>query len=341
MQGPSGEQRQRTAGDRNGMPANHDGVRDWQRNTWFGPAPLNSNPFDEPEDAPELKAIRSENVNERMGDFWNVPGQGYQNTGSIRQQPQSEVGTGVQKTARGKRRLFLLAAGILLTITAVLLVLRFAVFSVKEIQVIGNSRISAEDIIRISGIKTGSNILTLNEKNAEERILSDYRLEFRYIYRELPSRVVISVREREACCWLSYCGIIYKMDKNRMILEETENPNDKPDNLVEIEGLEVRSNTMVGQYLNLGSELQQSIFTELFLEMKVLGCTAQIAEADISNTESILLVTRDGYTVGLGNRENLHAKLRSMQLVQKELISMGNYGGTINVSNPETPIYNP
>ena len=79
----------------------------------------------------------------------------------------------------------------------------------------------------------------------------------------------------------------------------------------------------------------------MFLEMKVLGCTDRIREADISNTASILLVTRDGYTASLGDRTNLHAKLRSLLLVQEELKKEGYYGGTINVTNPEAPIYTP
>ena len=33
-------------------------LRDWQKNTWYGPAPLDENPFDEPEDAPELRELR-------------------------------------------------------------------------------------------------------------------------------------------------------------------------------------------------------------------------------------------------------------------------------------------
>ena len=158
---------------------------------------------------------------------------------------------------------------------------------------------------------------------------------------QLPSTVVISVREREPCCWLTYCGIMYVMDKNRMVLYESENPSEQPQNLVEIKGLEVRSNTLVGQYINLGSETQQSIFTELFLEMKVLGCIDQIKEADISNTSSILLFTRDGYTAALGDRNNLHAKLRSLLLVQEELKQQNYSGGTISVTNPEAPIYTP
>ena len=75
--------------------------------------------------------------------------------------------------------------------------------------------------------------------------------------------------------------------------------------------------------------------------MKVLGCTDRIKEADMTDPDSILLETRDGYTVSLGNAENLHAKLRSMLLVQEELQNRQMTGGTINVSNPESPIYNP
>ena len=338
MDGQNGDYRPRTAGERSGAPG--PGVRDWQKNTWFGPAPLNSNPFDEPEDAPELRESRSENVTEHVGDFWNSPKRGYQPEANPRKISGDRSRTGKEKKSIRPRTLRAVA-GAVLFMTAVILVLRFAVFSVKEIQVTGNNLISADEIIRISGVRKGNSILTLNEDAVKERIQSDYRLQFRYVAREMPGTVVISVREREPCCWLTYCGIMYVMDKNRMVLYESENPAEQPADLVEIKGLEVRSNTLVGQYINLGNATQQSIFTELFLEMKVLGCTDKIAEADISNTNSILLATRDGYTVSLGDRKDLHAKIRSLLLVQEKLKEMGNFEGTINVSNPESPIYTP
>ena len=340
MEGPSGNYRPRTAGQRSGQPGSADnGVRDWQKNTWYGPAPLNTNPFDEPEDAPELREFRSENVNERVGDFW-AP----QQTGSHPVRPGTGTGTATKAkkpAARGKHRTLKALAGVVVTVLAVVLILRFAVFTVRNIRVTGNSGVPAEEVIRSSGIRTGDNILTLNEKNVEQRITSDYRLQYRYMDRQLPDTVVLAVREREPCCWLIYCGIMYVMDKNRMVLYESEDPAQRPANLVEIKGLEVRSNTMTGQYIILGNDVQQSVFSELFLEMKVLNCTDQIAEADISNTDSILLATRDGYTAGLGGRENLHAKLRSLLLVQEELKKLDKTGGTINVSNPESPIYTP
>ena len=340
MQGPSDNYRPRTAGERNGASGDGSGVRDWQRNTWFGPAPLNNNPFDEPEDAPELKETRSENVTEHVGDFWNAPDNGYQNTVQNRRNTGSD-GRSRTQIQKAYPRMIRVIIGMALVLTAVFLVLRFAVFSVKQIRVTGNNAIAADEVIRISGIHPGDSILSMNEKTVEDRITNDYRLEFRYLARELPSTVIISVREREPCCWLTYCGIMYVMDKNRMVLYESEDPADRPDNLVEIKGLEVRSNTLVGQFINLGNEEQKSVFTELFLEMKVLGCIDQIKEADISNTSSILLATKSGYTAGLGDRTNLHAKLRSLLLVQEKLVELGYSGGTINVTNPEAPIYNP
>ena len=53
MQGPIQPRQGRRAGDPSGSPDGRDGnLKDWQKNTWFGPAPTNNNgnPFDEPED---------------------------------------------------------------------------------------------------------------------------------------------------------------------------------------------------------------------------------------------------------------------------------------------------
>ena len=354
----------RTAGGSGYREAEADQVRDWQRNTWYGPAPSDGNPFDEPEDAPELRESRSENVNEHVGDFWKQQQTGYQYSDA---QPASRtVRTG--RTARrgsqpaesethpGQLRWILLGVGVFLI--AAILILRFAIFSIQEITVIGNSEIPAEEIIRISGIRQGDGILTLNEKDVETRLESDYRLQFRYLQKTLPHTVTISVREREECCWLIYSGILYITDKNRMILYETQTmpPEDEDEDkwtkdqkellprlngLVEVQGLKIRSGYQVGQTMMLTTLEQQNVFSELFLEMKVLNCTPVIKQADLVDVQSLMLQTWDGFTVSMGDMTNLHAKLRSMLLVREKLLSMGKNKGTINVVNPVSPFYSP
>ena len=349
-----------SSGRRAGDPAPSSGtggeeLKDWQKNTWFGPVPPNSNPFEEPEDAPELLEARSSNVSNHTGSFWMDQEQtGYQYS---KEQVESSRSPKNTRNARKRERTISLRAVVIFIalLTAAALVVWFGVFRIREIRVIGNRDISAADIIRFSGIRKGASILLLSEEETERKMISSalaaaseqgnynyYRLQFRYLEKELPGTVILSVREREACCFLTWCGIMYVMDKNGMVLYETEDPAmTEQVQLVEVKGMDIRSGAHVGQTMVLSSAAQAVAFKDLFLEMKVLGCTSQIQEVDLSNPDSILLMTRDRYTVSLGSGESLHAKLRSMMLVRRKLAEMGRDGGSINVSNPETPSYSP
>lgn len=358
MQGPGQQPPRRRAGDSAGMPGSPDGgLKDWQRNTWFGPVPSNSNPFEEPDDAPELLEQRSRNVSDHTGEFWDdVQETGYQFSRRDLNKPSGRDAGRLPGEKRRERvislRTVLILAGLLIT---AVLVMYFGVFRIREIRVIGNSAISSADVIRLSGIRKGDSILRLSEAETERHLIAAasseaaekgnynfYRLQFRYLEKEMPGTVTIAVREREACCFLTWCGILYVMDKNGMVLYETEDAAMRNQmQLVEIKGLDIRAGAHVGQIMVLSSATQELIFRDLFMEMKVLGCTGEIREADLSNPYSLLLTTWDGYTVSLGNGESLHAKLRSLLLVRQKLREMEKTGGTINVSNPEAPSYSP
>ena len=358
MEGPGNNRPVKRAGDSN-TPHGAPDVRDWQRNTWTGPMPKNVSPFEEPDDAPELLQQRSENLRDREGAFWQQVTNGYQRTAGSETQQAASVKTS-QAKAKPKKKTSGTSAGMkaalaLVVLTAVTIcVLFFFVFRVKEIRVEGNELISRSDVIRLSGIKYGESILTLSEeetkRNLEAGAVSEakrtgnsnyYSLQFRYMDKLMPGTVVLSVKEREPCCWMTLRGIMFVMDKSRMVLYESEDPNIRPANLVEVKGLNIRGGDHAGQTLTLTSSVQQSIFENLFLELKVLGCLSDIQEVDLSNTSSILMLTRDGYTVSLGDRERIHAKLRSMLYVRDKLRELGKNGGAINVSVPETPTYSP
>ena len=357
MQGSGQPSPGRRAGD-SARPSGTGGgeLKDWQKNTWFGPVPSDSNPFEEPDDAPELLEERSSNVSNRTGSFW----QQQEPTGYLYTTQELKRQSGEKKAARtGPKRervISFRAAGILAALlAAAFLIVYFGVFRIREIRVVGNSVISSADIIRFSGIRKGDSILRLSEDETERRLnaaavsaaaetgnYNYYRLQFRYLEKEMPGTVTISVHEREACCFLTWCGIMYVMDKNGMVLFESEDPTMKDRVvLVEVKGLDIRSGAQVGQTMVLSNASQAMVFKDLFLEMKVLGCTGEILEADLSNPSSILLTTRDNFNVALGSSESLHAKLRSLLLVRQQLKEMGKTGGSINVSNPESPFYSP
>ena len=164
----------------------------------------------------------------------------------------------------------------LLIVTAAA-VLYFGIFRIREIRVIGNKDISAADVIRFSGIRKGDSIFRLSESDTERRLTNAatsaaaeqgnfnyYRLQFRYLEKELPGTVTIAVREREACCWLTWCGIMYVMDKNGMVLYETEDAGMRDRvRLVEVKGLDIRSGAQAGQTMVLSSASQELLFKDL------------------------------------------------------------------------------
>ncbi len=299
--------------------------------------PADLNPFDEPEDAPELREERSESLNNREGAFWSSGNTtGYRYGGNAAAPAPTAPKKPAKKRSPWVYVLFALASGVVIWVLT-----WYVIFNVRNIRIEGNQKFTDEEIISLSGIRKGQPLLGLNAEDISRNIESTVYLRFRYLEKELPDTVILSVREREACCWMTWCGIFYTMDKERMVLFETEEEGVRPSNLVRVDGLRIRSGCMVGQTLMLESAEQQSVFTNLFLEMKVLGCTEDIAEADLSNLSSLLLTTRDGFTVRLGDANNLHAKLRSMLLTRDELVRRGYNGGIINVVNLENPIFSP
>ena len=352
MQGPGGNLSGRRAGDSGGP---NSGLKDWQRNTWTGPVIRQEiNPFDEPENAPELLELRSDNLRDKTGDFWNdQPTTGQPRTAGTVSKDLKKEKKKEKQPGSGIVRAAVILVGVVAAVAAILF---FAVFRIRVIEVRGNSLFTADQIREMSGLEYGASILTINENEISQHMLAAarkavnqdpqnpnydyYKIQFRHVEREMPGKVIITVREREECCWTRIYGRMYKLDKNLMILFDSEDMDMHPD-LVEVTGLEVRSDCHVGQTMVLRSYLQQAVFENLFLEMKVLGCTDVIEEAKLNDLSSLFIVTRDGFTVSLGDRTRLHAKLRSMLLVREELLRLGKTGGTIDVSVPESPYYSP
>ena len=83
------------------------------------------------------------------------------------------------------------------------LFLFFVVFTVQNVQVAGNRQIPAGEIIRLSGIQTGTPLFGLREEEIERGIARDPSLKFRYLEKEPPGTVILHVQEREACCWMT------------------------------------------------------------------------------------------------------------------------------------------
>lgn len=85
----------------------------------------------------------------------------------------------------------------ILMIVALAFFLLSDLFNCKEIQVLGNSKISQEEIINLSGIKTEENIFKINTKKVKENIKKNAYINNVKLKRKLDGKVEIIVEERK------------------------------------------------------------------------------------------------------------------------------------------------
>lgn len=231
----------------------------------------------------------------------------------------------------------------ILGIVAVLIVIAAMVmtemFRITDIRVVGNSVVPAEEIIRLSGVKKGGNILALSDDRIAEAISGNRYLKLVCVEHD-NHIVTLQVYEREAAAFTVVRGIYYVMDRWGMVLEEYADEGSMAAHLIRADKLNVHS-CIVGKQLSLYDEGVMDAYIQLMLEFKAMGITDEIKELYLDDLDNISLSTRSGYFVRMGDETYLHGKLRSMTLVMEELQNRGYQGGTIDVSVREKPTYSP
>ncbi|MBQ8556225.1 MAG: FtsQ-type POTRA domain-containing protein [Clostridia bacterium] len=308
-------------------------------------------PFEEPEHAPELLGARSDNLYSRSEPFWNrvveLPREGeeyprdpnYWNHPEVLAEDDILSVTAREKGGIGARAVkkVLIIAGVLL---AVMVILFSALFQVRSIRVEGNTTVSAEEIIRLSGLSTGMNTFAIDEDAVSRRIESNRYLRCLLVDVQGMDSVIIRVRERVPAAVINHNGLRITMDNRGWVLEESLDANGSGDDLVFVSGLDVRRCDL-GQAISLNNATQLTVYNEILVELKAMGQLSLLKELDLSSMDSIYLETRDGFNIRLGSSSLIHQKLRSMLITREEILSRGYLGGTIDVSDPVKPTFIP
>lgn len=95
------------------------------------------------------------------------------------------------------------------------------IFNIKEITVLGNSKISTETIISLSGLNIDQNIFKYRTSDVENNIKQNAYIDRVEISRQLPDNVEIVVYEREATYKLSFGNAYAYINNQGYILEIT------------------------------------------------------------------------------------------------------------------------
>lgn len=328
-------------------------------------------PFEEPEQAPELREHRSDNLYSRDEPFWNrvvdtqQPVRNDQRDANYWNHPDVmdtdrilyvDSDTKLQKLRKflgsGAVKKFLAIVAVL---AVVIFVLYSALFQVRTITVVGNTTITEDAIIRLSGLKVGQNSLTIDDEAVMRKIESNRRLRCTLVDVQLDE-VIIHVKERVPAAYINHNGMVVMMDNRGYVMEESLNAQASYDELVKVIGLDVRRSAL-GHTISLNSSVQLETYTQILVELKAMKGLYLLRELDMSSMDSIYLATSEDLFrstdteeeiaerkiiyVRLGSEERIHEKLRAFMITRDKVLEMGYEEGTIDVTDPGRPTYSP
>lgn len=311
-------------------------------------------PFEEPEQAPELRADRSENLYSRDEPFWNrvveVPQNGQQPRDANYWNHPDVMDTDrmlyVDSDTRMQKLRKFLGSGavkkflaIFAVIVVVAVILYSALFQVRTITVVGNTTIPTQEIIRLSGLKAGQSSMTIDDEAVMRRIGGNRYLRCTLVDVQWDS-VTIHVKERVPAAYINHNGMVVMLDNRGFVLEESLSAYATYDDLVRVFGMDVRRSAL-GQQITLNSSTQLETYTQILVELKAMRGIQLLSELDMTSMDSIYLATSDGFYVRLGSEDSIHEKLRAFMITRDRVLQMGYTSGTIDVTDPGRPTFAP
>lgn len=221
---------------------------------------------------------------------------------------------------------------------ALLFVLRYYVFTISQVRVIGTHSIPWQEVARSAGLDRRLLYFTLNEEDIKAGINANRYLDYEGMEKVFPNTLILHVRERVPSAFFTHLGVGYVMADDGMILEKTRDLR-LGQGLIEVSGLNVWGQLESGMFPVGGKPGQLEALVALIGELSGQGYSPQVQDVNVSDENSLMMTVAGDYTVHLGNISNLRAKIGTVRAVISELMRRNLTGGVLEASIPGEATY--
>lgn len=204
-----------------------------------------------------------------------------------------------------RRKILKWTSIIVLLITAGTLFLLSSVFNIKQINVTGNSKVSSEEIISSSGIKTGENMFKFLKIKAKENIKKNPYVEEVNIKRKINGTIEISIIERVSTYMLAMEeNEVAYINNQGYVLEISTETIEKPT----IIGYSTE-NIEAGMRLNLEDLKKLNSVIKIMKAAEEKNILDRITSVNIESSQDITFtMEEDGKTIHFGDEKNINDK---------------------------------
>ena len=239
---------------------------------------------------------------------------------------------------RARRRAF---SGPLMFVVVVLaaIFVMSVFFRVEDIQVVGNTHYTAEEIIRAVDIEEGDNLFFFDRFAAVGRAFSKLPyIEAVTVERTLPNKVVITVEETTALAYLQLGEEKWTLDHNCKVLGKAAEGEEA--SLLPVVGMHPGT-LMIGETMQTESGDTEIVeyLAEVLDQIEARGMTPYVTSIDFSNAQSPEFDYGGKYTVVLGRRDKVEYKF-GMFVTVLDMLKEGDVG-VIDVSSGSKAHFSP
>ena len=238
-----------------------------------------------------------------------------------------------QRDPRGK----LWIPVLLIALLALWLTLTNYVFVVRNVEVVGTESLSADAVVRASGIRLGSKLSSLDKAVVQSSVDATGVLAYVDVQKRYPVTVRLTVRERGQDAVILQAGKLLVLDTDGYVVSAN-------DSLPEISipyvtGLKPTTYRLGKQLETTPAKL--TAMKNVLEALKTKGVTSYVSELDLEYPSDIKLLTRTGMTVLLGNSDDMENKIAWMAGTLRDLESRGETLGRLDVSSGNKADYLP
>jgi cell division protein FtsQ len=207
-------------------------------------------------------------------------------------------------------------------------------FNISEVRVENNNNISTELIKKLSGLTYDNNIFYINIKNTKTNIYSNPYILSVDIRRQLPSIVILTVKERDAMFYIKIDNQFIIIDSKGIILELRDNIDNM--NLISLEGINYK-NPIVGKSILSDEERKYKILVSLSEILKRNKSEIKPTRIDMSNISNINIYVMQ-MCIKIGSEYDIETKLnKAINVISK--FDIKNKKGYVDVSFEGNPVF--
>lgn len=244
----------------------------------------------------------------------------------------NEIKNYLKNKKRKRKRKKVVMLTVVITVGLILFLTKAPIFNVNKIDVLGTSKINADNLRENLKAFIGENIYTVNESEIKNKLMQDKYVREVKISRKGFSKLVIDIVEESPVFYINNNGIIEVINENLVVIEELDSIQGR--NLVEISGVSFE-NISLGEKIS-DDEMLSGILTKFYpyiSQNKESIKFDQINVSDIVNIKGKI----GSVEVFFGDDNDLHNKMENVyRILLSEEIKLTK--GYIDVSFDGPPI---